>query len=142
MNDRRAAADEHTLEYLLAFDGRVHYLEQGYWLKFEIRRVRPTSERPHGLQYAFTLHSPEGKRLVGFDNAHRVPRKSSHARNTVQTYDHWHRAEDDEGRPYRFTTADQILADFFAEVQRVLASRGVADTVISDGETKDRRKQP
>ena len=29
---------DHGLEFLLAFDGRIHHLEKGYWLKFEIRR--------------------------------------------------------------------------------------------------------
>ena len=28
---------------------------------------------------------------------------------------------DDEGRPYQFTTAGQLITDFFAEVRRVLA---------------------
>jgi len=27
------APDEHTLEFLLAFDGREHLLRQGYWLE-------------------------------------------------------------------------------------------------------------
>jgi hypothetical protein len=65
--------DEHVLEYLLAFDGRVHYFERGYWLKFEIKRVAVSAERPHGLRYSFTLHNPAGKRLLDFDNAHGVP---------------------------------------------------------------------
>jgi len=38
--------DEHTLEYLLAFHGRIHYLEQGFWLKFEIRADARASPRP------------------------------------------------------------------------------------------------
>lgn len=42
---------DHGLEFLLAFDGRVHHLEDGYWLKFEIRRDPPTKQRPHGLTY-------------------------------------------------------------------------------------------
>lgn len=37
----------HTLEFLLAFDGRVHWYEQGYFTKFEIKRIEPTGERPH-----------------------------------------------------------------------------------------------
>jgi|SRR3954463_11875100 hypothetical protein len=61
-----------TLEYLLAFDGREHHYPDGYFVKFEIRRIDPTPERPHGLRYSFTLHDPDGMRLVGFDNAHRV----------------------------------------------------------------------
>lgn len=44
-------APEYQLEFLLAFDGRVHHLEEGYWVKFEIKRVKPTDERPHGLSY-------------------------------------------------------------------------------------------
>jgi hypothetical protein len=66
-------APEHTLEFLLAFDGRRHVYPEGYHLRFEIRRVAPTSERPHGLRYSFTLHDRNGKRLLGFDNAHGVP---------------------------------------------------------------------
>ena len=31
---RRTA--DHGLEFLLAFDGRTHHLEKGYWLKFEV----------------------------------------------------------------------------------------------------------
>jgi hypothetical protein len=41
-------------------------------VKFEIKRIDSTPERPHGLRYSFTLHAPDGGRLVGFDNAHSV----------------------------------------------------------------------
>src|SRR5262245_59726817 len=64
---------DYGLEFLLAFDGRIHHLEKGYWIKLEIKRVKVTKERPHGLSYSLTLHRPDGRRLVGFDNAHRVP---------------------------------------------------------------------
>ena len=70
-------APDYGLEFLLAFDGRIHHLEDGYWIKFEIERVEATKERPHGLSYSFTLHAPDGTRLVGFDNAHGVPVKGS-----------------------------------------------------------------
>ena len=50
---------EYQLEFLLAFDGRIHHLEEGYWVKFEIKRVTATDERLHGLSYSFTLHAPE-----------------------------------------------------------------------------------
>ena len=65
-----ARAADYGLEFLLAFDGRIHHLEEGYWIKFEIDRIKVTKERPHGLSYSFTLHAPDGTRLVGFDNAH------------------------------------------------------------------------
>jgi hypothetical protein len=46
-------SDEHTLEFLLAFDGRVHHLEKGYWLKFEIRRMK----RDRANHMAFDIRS-------------------------------------------------------------------------------------
>jgi len=127
---------EHTLEFLLAFDGRVHWLEGGYWLKFEIRRAEPTQERPHGLRYSFTLHDPTGLRLMGFDNAHTVTAAGSQFNERPATADHWHRTETDEGRPYAFTDADTLLADFFREARRVLAEHGTTDAVTRTEERK------
>jgi hypothetical protein len=124
------AGDEHALEFLLGFDGRVHWLEQGYWLKFEIKRLQATTERPHGLRYSFTMHHPNGARLIGFDNAHGVDPLGSRFKKRVIALDHWHRTEADPGRPYAFTTADQLLADFFAEVRRVCAERNITDAVV------------
>ena len=125
---------EHTLEFLLDFDGRVHWLEDGYGIRFSIERVPPTPERPHGLRYSFTLHDPEGRRLVGFDNAHAVPTKGSRFKRRAGAADHWHRTETDPGRPYAFKDADTLLRDFFGEVRRVLAECGIADTVVKDEE--------
>ena len=82
---------EYGLEFLLAFDGRIHHLEEGYWIKFEIKRVGATKKRPHGLSYAFTLHAPDGTRLVGFDNAHGVPARGSRFKVRPEASDHWHR---------------------------------------------------
>ena len=56
---------EYGLEFLLAFDGRIHHLEEGYRIKFEIKRVEATKKRPHGLSYAFTLHAPDGWDATG-----------------------------------------------------------------------------
>ena len=116
---------DHGLEFLLAFDGRIHHLEKGYWLKFEITRGEATRNRPHGLSYSFTLHAPDGTRLVGFDNAHDVPAKGSRFKHRDKTTDHWHRTEDDPGRRYRFKDAETLIDDFFNEVERVLHDRGV-----------------
>lgn len=128
MNDQ---PPDHALEFLLGFDGRVHHLEEGYWLKFEIKPVTATGERPHGLSYSFTLHAPDGTRLVGYDNAHVVPGKGSHFRRRETASDHWHRTENDPGRPYRFKDTETLIDDFFNEVERVLAGRGVGMTVIA-----------
>ena len=124
----------------MAFDGRVHHLEKGYWLKFEFARVEPTPERPHGLRYAFTLHDPDGNRLVGFDNAHGVAAaRGSRFRRVGTSTIIGIAPATILGRPYAFTTADQLLADFFAEVRRVLNERGMSDNVVgtSDRQRKD-----
>jgi hypothetical protein len=127
---------EHTLEFLLAFDGRVHWLKSGHWIKFEIRRVQATSERPHGLRYSFTFHDPKGRRLIGFDNAHSAPEQGSRFKTKPDAMDHWHRIGDAQGRPYAFKDADTLLADFFREVRRVLAQQGLSDVVVRTEEKR------
>ena len=47
---------------------------------------------------------------------------------------------DDPGRPYDFTTADQLLSDFFKEVTRVLDELGIDETVIGEGAAAERAK--
>jgi hypothetical protein len=127
MNDKRP---DHTLEFLLAVDARVHHLEDGYWIKFEIRRVDATKSRPHGLSYSFTLHGPDGTRLVGFDNAHRAPAAGSRFKVRSPASDHWHRTENDRGKPYGFRDAETLLQDFFREVRRVLSECGISEAVV------------
>jgi hypothetical protein len=127
---------DHTLEFLINFDGRIHHLEGGFWIKFEIKKVQATKTRPHGLPYSFTLHAPDGKRLVGFDNAHEVPARGSRFKKRSPGSDHWHRTERDPGRPYAFKDADTLLRDFFREVRRVLGERGISDTGIQVEERK------
>jgi hypothetical protein len=122
--------DEHTLEFLLAFDGRTHWLDQGYRLKFEIKQGEATPERPHGLRYSLTFHDPEGQRLIGFDNAHGAAAVGARFNKRPVTSDHWHRTQTDEGRPYAFTNADTLLRDFFREVRQVLAELGISDAVV------------
>ncbi len=97
-----------------------------------------TPERPHGLRYSFTLHGPDGERLVGFDNAHGVPPKGSRFRKSQVEHDHWHRTEDDEGRPYRLSSVDRLLVDFEAEVMRVLRARGVSRMVVGESDIAER----
>ena len=126
----RGSQADYTLEFLLAFDGRVHHLEKGYWIKFEIRKVATSKRRPHGLSYSFTLHAPDGTRLIGFDNAHNVPAVGARFKARSDSSDHWHRTESDPGRPYQFKGADKLLEDFFREVRRVLSERGVSVAVV------------
>ena len=121
---------DYGLENLLNYDGRRHHLTGGYWLKFEFKRVEKTSNRPHGLDYSMTLHAPNGKRILGFDNAHQVAAKGSRYKTSPVEYDHWHRTEKDPGRPYPYSDAETLLEDFFAEVERILTDRGISGDVI------------
>lgn len=130
---------EHGLAFLLAFDGRIHHLEKGYWLKFEITRVAAGADRPHGLSYSFTLHAPDGRRLIGFDNAHDVPHRGSRFKRRGKASDHWHRTEQDPGRPYVFKNAETLIDDFFDQVERVLTERGVPLRVIAEEGTERSR---
>lgn len=125
---------DHGLDFLLAFDGRVHRFEKGYWVKFEIRRVAETERRPHGIAYSFTLHAPGGKRLLGFDNAHAPSRTSSAGKARAKAHDHWHRDAADRGRPYRFVDAVTLLDDFQRAVERCLIELGIGSDVIETDE--------
>jgi len=97
----------------------------GYWVRIEAWRVAATQDIPHGIRYSLTLHEPYGQRIIGYDNAHAVkpPRKFRYA-GTRLPYDHTHRHVGDQGVPYEFRDAHQLLTDFFADVDRVLEEIG------------------
>src|SRR4051794_7584605 len=63
------------LDVLLDLDGEVFAgdAEGKYVVRFVVKRVPPSPERPQGLSYSLTLHDETGARLVGFDNAHPPP---------------------------------------------------------------------
>lgn len=112
------------LDYLLDLDGDIQVQnEQCYWTKFEVTRVTPTADRPHGIKYSLTLHDPYGKRLMGFDNAHGGARPAGSTFKHVgerYPFDHLHRHANDEGLVYEFDTAYKLVEDFYKEVDRVL----------------------
>jgi hypothetical protein len=114
-----------SLDTLLDLDGELFVIDDGgHWVKFTVKRVPATNERPHGLSYSLTLHSSSGDRLVGFDNAHRVAARAGPAARSKQTpNDHKHRLR--TVRPYDYQDAASLLVDFWAEVEAVLAERGV-----------------
>jgi hypothetical protein len=126
---------EHTLEWLLDYDGRRSFFASGHFLKFEIRRVEQSGQVPHGIAYSFTFHDPDGTRLLGFDNAHPVPHKGGAFVKTKPEADHWHRTVDDEGRPYTFVSVEQLLEDFFTEVEKLCEKRDISTEVVDDKET-------
>jgi len=94
-----------------------------YWVRFVVRRVESSPERPYGLNYSLTLHGPGGDRLVGFDNAHATRESRGPGGAPGGPYDHRHRR--DTVRPYRFKDAGTLIEDFWAEVDRFLKEKGV-----------------
>lgn len=109
-----------TLDTLLDLDGQVLVIDEaGYWVKFVVTEVPVTAEKPHGLDYTLTLHSPDGARLVGFDNAHSVEGE----RERAETKDHKHRLR--TVRPYDYTDAGALVAAFWAEVESMMREKGV-----------------
>lgn len=132
---------EHELAYLLDFDGTRFLFEEGYWVKLEVSRTGPTPQRPHGLSYSFTLHDPDGQRLLGFDNAHGVSALGGRYKAKPVAYDHWHRSEKDQGRPYQFKSVFDLVQDFLDEVERVLRERGVSAVMVDRKDQTDAEAQ-
>jgi hypothetical protein len=57
---------DRSLDALLDLDGQILVLDQetGHWVRFVVRRVPATEQKPHGLDYSLTLHDADGERLV------------------------------------------------------------------------------
>ena len=109
------------LDVLLELNGTEYTEDNGYWYKIEAWKVEPNEEIPHGLRYNLTLHNNYNKRILGFDNAHAVkPRKKDRYKGRIVAYDHLHKSSIDKGTPYVFCSAEQLLTDFFIEVNRIL----------------------
>jgi hypothetical protein len=109
----------------LDLDGQVFVVDPKgeYWVRFVVRRVEPSPERPHGLNYSLTLHGPDGRRLVGFDNAHSAREARRPGRAAKGAYDHRHRTG--TVRSYRFRDVATLVEDFWTEVDRLLKEKGV-----------------
>jgi hypothetical protein len=65
---------DEAMRRLLDYDRRRYWLANGWSIRFRVVEVAATAGRPHGVKYAFTLHDVDRTRLLGFDNAHGVPR--------------------------------------------------------------------
>lgn len=118
------------LEVLLALDGASFEMAPGVIVEFTARRTDTTPERPHGLRYAFVLRDKSGGYpWLRFDNAHAVEKRRKGYGRNPPAYDHWHRTEKDKGRPYNFTTAAQLLEDFWREAKRTLDEKGIPNSL-------------
>ena len=114
---------DYTIENILELDGMSYCIDEhlGLWVKFEVKKVEPTENRPYGVKYSFTLHDDSRNRIMGFDNSHAI--KYGGKRNVAPSriYDHWHRDGSDEGRPYCYRSAAVLIQDFWYEVDKVVS---------------------
>lgn len=82
-------------------------LPGGRLVEMKIWRLpAPSPERPHGLKYSLYF-GKRGSRIIGYDNE-------------AGKGDHRHYADREE--PYEFSTIEQLMADFLADVEKELAS--------------------
>lgn len=111
------------LDTLLDLDGDTYFVDEpGHWVKFEVRTVEVTPERPHGIRYSLTLHAPDGTRLTGFDNAH--PVRDGRSLGSRRRAESDHRHHQNTVRPYDYRDAGTLISDFWKEVDGVLKQRG------------------
>lgn len=119
------ADDEWGVQTLLDMDGQCGEGGGGYWFKIEARRVTPTPSVPHGVKHSLTLHTLDGPRVYGIDNAH-APKltgeRSGPGRVRRVEYDHQHLG--DRISYYEYRSAAELLSDFFAKVDAVLTGKG------------------
>ncbi len=108
------------LDTLLDLHGEILVQDGGYWIKIEAWTVEPTEGIPHGVRYSLTLHDRNGKRILGYDNSHAIESPKKRFAGRRLEYDHVHHHAKDKGVPYEFSSADQLLVDFFEEADNVL----------------------
>ncbi len=112
-----------SLDKLLALDGESFTVDAdgACWVKFEAKTCAVSPERPHGIKYSLTLHDAAGLRLLGFDNAHSIVEGNGPGARTRIAYDHKHAGE--RVRFYDYQDAGTLVADFWAEVDKILQQR-------------------
>jgi hypothetical protein len=113
------------LDALLLLNGYRAEIGGGFWVAISVSEVPPEAGRPHGIQYALTLHAPGGARVLGYDNAHVVDVRSGPSNRSARpaTFDHVHRRE--RVVPYGFRSPEDLLVDFWRDVETVLKEEGV-----------------
>ena len=103
-------------------DGTKMEIGGGLWLKIDARRVEPTKGRPAGINYNLCLFAGD-ERLLCYDNAHPIWVGTGPSAKQTILHDHVHKGE--AVKPYVYKNAGDLIADFWADVERILKLRGV-----------------
>ncbi len=73
-----------------------------------------------------TLHNDKGERVIGFDNAHKIPGKGEYT-----TYDHKHHVRRGSRiKEYHYGTAGKLMEDFWQEVNDFFGRTAMKTLVI------------
>jgi hypothetical protein len=112
-----------SLQRLLDLDGEIMDMGDGYWVKFDVHKIEPDEMRPHGIAYSLCLFSPDDERLVCFDNAHPVATGCGPSKKRTEVSDHVHAGA--QVKPYAYSNAEALMADFWQAVETVLDAKGV-----------------
>ncbi len=118
-----ARREDSSLPRLLDLDGEILEVGKGYWVEIRAKKVPPTPAKPHGVDYSLSLLSPDGERLVAYDNAHPVATGRAPSKKKAKTGDHRH--ERTKVKVYDYSDAETLMQDFWTDVERVLKEEGV-----------------
>ena len=121
MKTKQYSGEDESLVTLLNLHGEIFPMDGGYWTKFEVYRVNPDQQVPHGIRYSLTLHDRYNRRVMGFDNAHAIrPARKGYSARKI-TWDHKHKR--DKISPYEYESASQLLEDFWREAERIMGRK-------------------
>lgn len=109
---------DHGLETLLDMDEEIFPMDNGYWTKFEAKKVEPSDQRPHGVKYSLSLHDRFNQRVLGYDNAHASKAKRKKYSGKKIEWDHKHK--EDVIEDYEFESAGQLMEDFWRDADKYL----------------------
>jgi len=115
--------EDFGLQWLLELHGYIVNLDHGYWWKAEAWLVPPSVLCPHGVRYSLTLHNEHNTRIFGYDNAHGIKTASRGKFASRIVRDHVHLTSTDKGHPYEFSSATQLLEDFFKNSEEIIKRR-------------------
>ena len=118
-----AGRKDHGLEILLYLDGDRYFIDEdgNYEVCFSVRKTRVSTGKPYGISYSLVLIDKHGKRIFGFDNAHRVPDGKGRSSKITVTFDHKHIW--DRTTPYKYLGAVKLVAYFWKQVDKILKEK-------------------
>ena len=121
MRQKLYTQQDAELQTLLDLDGIIYPLENGYWVKFGAKKVKPTPQIPHGISYSLTLHDRNNTRLLGYDNAHHIKkRRKGRKKYTARKISWDHKHHQNVMTEYDFESASQLIDDFWKDVDQIV----------------------